>query len=245
LFGSGNEAAFFGKEGGYMARLKRIVVPGLPHHVAQRGIRRCNTFVDLQDREVYSRLLLASCQKYSLTIFSYCWMTNHIHLIAVPQYETSLALVLRDTNGLYALYFNRKYGFSGHLWQARFYSCVLDEFHLWSAIRYVERNPVRAGLVIRAEQYSWSSAAAHCLSKQDDLLTPVVPPLLICDWSAWLAGEDDPNELKAIRRNTGTGRPLGSRSFLQHLEILLDRPLMPCKRGPKTRGDTRALDVLT
>jgi len=228
-----------------MARLKRIVVPGLPHHVTQRGVRRCDTFIDLQDREVYARLLLTSCQKYSLAILSYCWMTNHTHLIAVPQYETSLALVLRDTNGLYAVYFNRKYGFSGHLWQARFYSCVLDELHLWSAIRYVERNPVRAGLVRRAEDYLWSSAAAHCLAKPDALLAPVEPASpLIPDWSAWLAGQEDPSELKAIRINTGTGRPLGSKSFLQHLEVLLGRPLVPRKRGPKPRCPNPALEIV-
>jgi putative transposase len=222
-----------------MARLKRIVVPGLPHHVTQRGVRRCDTFVDPQDREVYARLLLSSCQEYSLAVHAYCWMTNHVHLIAVPQYETSLAFVLRDTSGLYALYFNRKYGFSGHLWQARFYSCVLDESHYWSAIRYVERNPVRARMIARAQDYSWSSAAAHCLYREDPLLTPLEPlPQLIPGWSEWLVGEEDPAELKAIRENTGTGRPLGSKEFLEQLEARLGRPVTPQKRGRKPQTPT-------
>ncbi len=147
-----------------MARLKRIVVPGLPHHITQRGVRRADIFLEPEDRQVYGRLLVAACEQYSLVSQAYCWMTNHIHLIAVPTYETSLAFVMRDTSGLYAIYFSN-YVFSGHLWQARFYSCVLDEDHFWSAIRYVERNPVRARMVGRAEDYRWSSARAHCLKR--------------------------------------------------------------------------------
>jgi len=160
-------------------------------------------------------------------------------MVAVPDYEASLALVLRDTNGLYAVYFNRKYGFTGHLWQARFYSCVLDESHFWTAVRYVERNPVRAKMVLRAEDYRWSSAAAHCLRRQDPLLTDLgsIPPL-IADWSMWLADEEDPAELAAIRRNTGTGRPWGDKAFLEKLEARLGRPVTPQKRGRKPQSQS-------
>jgi putative transposase len=166
-------------------------------------------------------------------------MTNHVHLIAVPHYESSLALVLRDANGLYAIYFNRKYGFAGHLWQSRFFSCVLDEDHLWPAIGYVERNPVRARMVIRAEEYRWSSAATHCLERTDSLLTPLGPtPRLIADWSAWLAEEDDPEELKAIRNSTSTGRPLASKSYVEQLEHQLGRALLPRRRGRRPRNAT-------
>lgn len=228
-----------------MARLKRIVIPGLPHHVTQRGVHQCDTFVEIQDREVYSRLLRTCCEKYSLAILAYCWMTNHVHLIAVPQYESSLALVLRDANGLYALYFNRKYGFTGHLWQARFYSCVLDEDHFWSAIGYVERNPVRARMVVRAEEYRWSSAAAHCLDKPDSLLTPLGPtPRLISDWSAWLAEEDDGEELKAIRMSTRIGRPFASQSYLEQLERELGRTLLPRRRGRRPGSAAARAELL-
>ena len=149
------------------------MVPGLPHHITQRGVRRSDIFLEPEDRQVYGRLLVAACEQYSMTIQAYCWMTNHVHLIAVPTYETSLTFVMRDASGLYAVYFNSKYGFSGHLWQARFYSCVMDEDHVWSAIRYVERNPVRAKMVSEAENYPWSSAAAHSLSQPDPLLAPL------------------------------------------------------------------------
>jgi len=220
-----------------MARLKRVVVPGLPHHVTQRGVRRCDTFIEPQDREVYGRLMLDNCRRYSLAIHAYCWMTNHVHLVAVPGDENSLAFALRDTSGLYATYFNRKYGYSGHLWQARFFSCVLDEQRYWPVIRYVERNPVRARMVSRAEDYSWSSAPAHCCGQTDPLVTPFERPQLIADWSAWLADEEEGAELKAIRLHTRTGRPLGSESFLKELEARLGRPITPQKRGPKPKGD--------
>ena len=99
-------------------------------------------------------------------------MTNHVHLIAVPAGPQSLALTMRDTHQAYAAWLNRKTGQSGHLWQGRFFSCVLDpdDSHYWSAVRYVERNPVRAGLVQRAEQYPWSSAAVHCGRRPDKRL---------------------------------------------------------------------------
>ena len=219
-----------------MARLRRIVVPGLPHHITQRGVRRSDIFLDPQDREVYTRLLLVSCRQYSLAVQACCWMTNHIHLIGVPGYENSRAFVLRDTSGLYAVYFNSKYGISGHLWQARFYSCVLDEERFWPAIRYVERNPVRARMVSRPQDYPWSSATAHCLDQADPLLTPPLQrPAVITDWGAWLADQEDAAMLHTIRRHTGTGRPLGSRAFVQELEDRLGRPLLPRKPGPKPK----------
>jgi len=218
-----------------MARLKRIVVPGLPHHITQRGVRRSDIFLDPEDREVYGRLLVASCQQYSMSIQAYRWMTNHVHLVASPTYETSLAFVMRDTSGLYAVYFNSKYGFSGHLWQARFYSCLLDEEHFWSAIRYVERNPVRARMVGQAEDYRWSSARAHCFSEADPLLAPLQAAPVLSDWREWLADEEEAVLLNLIRRHTGTGRPLGSQSFLEDLEGRLGRALIPRRPGRKPR----------
>jgi putative transposase len=162
-------------------------------------------------------------------------MTNHVHLIAVPTYESSLTFVVRDASGLCAVYFNSKYGFSGHLWQARFYSCLPDEEHFWSAIRYVERNPVRAKMVSEAENYPWSSAAARCLSQPDPLLAPLQPPAPISDWRSWLHDEEEATLPHLIRRHTGTGRPLWSKSFLQDQEARLGRPLIPRKAGRKPR----------
>lgn len=135
-------------------------------------------------------------------------------------------------HGEYAEYFNEKYEVTGHLWEGRFFSCVLDEWHFWQAIRYVERNPVRAGLVDRAENYEWSSAATHC-GLRDDPLLKAIPPLpgSFGDWSAWLAIEELDADLAEIRKGTRTGRPCGSELFLKDLERKLGRVLVPNKRG--------------
>jgi len=137
-------------------------VPGYPHHVTQRGNRRADVFETEDDRHAYLRFLKKYGQRHGLDIWAYCLMTNHIHLVAVPEREESLARALRDAHTVYAMRVNTRTQQSGHVWQGRFYSCVLDEWHLWAAVRYVERNPVRAGMVDRAEDHPWSSARAHC-----------------------------------------------------------------------------------
>jgi putative transposase len=157
-------------------------------------------------------------------------MPNHIHLVAIPDEPDSLSVVLRRTHGRYANYLNARRGRTGHLWQNRFYSCALDRAHLSVALRYVERNPVRAGFAGPVEQYPWSSAAAH-LSGHD--------PRKILDMSFWQdrgAAEDwrsllaTPEEILAVRllqRATFTGRPVGSAGFIDQLETQLGRILRP------------------
>jgi putative transposase len=167
-------------------------------------------------------------------------MPNHIHLIAVPEKHESLALALHDTHTAYAVWANRKQGASGHLWQGRFYSCVMDETHLTAAARYVERNPVRAGMVPRAEEYAWSSAAAHCGTRSDNLITPDCPLTgMIPDWSRWLADEDI-QAVQEIRQRTRTGKPCVNPEFVALLESMTGRSLRPAKRGrkPLIRGQT-------
>src|SRR2546427_5268480 len=129
-----------------MGRLARIVFPEFPHHVTQRGNRRQNVFRDDQDRQKFLELLVHCLKRDSIDIWSYTLMTNHIHLIAVPMKEKGLSEAMRDCLSDYALFFNKRYGYNGHLWQQRFYSSVLGSEHLWNAVRYVERNPVRAGI---------------------------------------------------------------------------------------------------
>ena len=219
-----------------MPKLPRVVVPGYPHHITQRGNRRAPIFNEPNDRKVYLDLLGQYAERYSLHIWTYALMTNHVHLVAAPEQEPALSATIRDTYSGYATYFNRTYGFVGHLWQCRFYSCVLDSSHLRSAVRYVERNPVRAGLVRRAEEYAWSSAAAHCGLREDLLLSDGFPteewPL---DWSMWLEGEESEDEITRIRQRTFTGHPSGSKTFVKDLERLLGRPLSPQKPGPKPK----------
>jgi putative transposase len=142
-----------------MPRRKRLIVPGLPHHITQRGNNRGQVFDSDTDRQVFLDLLGRYSQQYSLAIWSYCLMTNHVHLVAEPASERSTRNVLGRLEADYARYLNVRRRTSGHLWQARFYSVPMDFSHCWRAIAYVERNPVRAGIVETAEEYRWSSAA--------------------------------------------------------------------------------------
>jgi putative transposase len=219
-----------------MPRRARIVVPGCAHHVTQRGNRQSNVFRDDEDHLYYMELLLEQSISHHAWIWTYTLMTNHIHTIAVPQSETALSEVFRDTHAIYGQWFNRKYGLSGHLWQGRFYSCVLDDAHLWAAVKYVERNPVRAHLVARAEDYRWSSARAHVYGDHDLLLDPGLPLTeIIKDWAEWLAAENTADELTAIRVATARDVPLGDKAFIQRLESELGRTLGTLKPGRKSK----------
>jgi len=168
-------------------------------------------------------------------------MDNHVHIIAVPERNDSLGKAMKAAHGEYSSYFNTKYGLVGHVWQGRFKSFVMEESHCWNAIRYVELNPVRAGVVVRAEDYLWSSAAAHCGLRGDILLSGDCPLVKeIRNWSEWLKIDNPVGADDLIRRHTRTGRPLGSELFLSGLEILTGRKLLPQKRGPRPRPKSPA-----
>ena len=153
-----------------MPRVARIVVPSAPHHVTQRGNNHQDVFFVDGDHRVYLELLGERAERYGLAVLGYCLMTNHVHLVVVPSSEEALAKAIGRTHFAYTQYVNRLHGRSGHLWQNRFYSCMLDEPHLWSAMSYVERNPVRARIVRVAWRYRWSSAAAHVGGGDDSRL---------------------------------------------------------------------------
>jgi putative transposase len=221
-----------------MPRFKRLVVPGMPHHLVQRGNHGMNVFLDDHDREVFLRMLKEASDYHGLANLGYNLMTNHEHLVSIPKYENSLSLTMRDLLGPYAAYFNRKYGLNGRLWQGRFYSVVLDESHFWAALRYVELNPVRAGIVRRAEHYRWSSVPAHCGLCEDTLLAPLpAGASLIGDWSAWLKAGDSNSQLDLIRKRTKTGRPCGAEPFVRELERITGRILIPRRVGRPSKQD--------
>jgi putative transposase len=170
----------------------------------------------------------------SLRIWAYCLMLNHVHFVAVPPAANSLGIALRGAHGTYADYFNTKYGHVGHLWGERFHSSVLDEAYLWNAIRYVERNPVRAGIVNRAEDYRWSSAPVRCGLRSDPLLSDDCPLLTaIPDWSAWLRNELPVEHMSFLRQHTHTGRPCGDDAFVRELGVRLGRDLGTKRPGPR------------
>ena len=193
-----------------MPRFARVVVPECLHHVTQRGNARRDVFYSPADRRVYLGLLKHYAEHYGLRILGYCLMTNHVHLVAVP--AEALARTLREVHGRYARYRNALDRSSGHVWQNRYYSCAVEEVALGSVMKYVELNPVRAGLVRAAEDYFWSSAAAH-LGGADPADLVALEPWWASGWSAeeWaevLRREEGNSTL--IREATYSGRPPGS-----------------------------------
>ena len=210
-----------------MPRVARIVVPGVTHHVTQRGNDEQDVFFVEDDRRVYLELLRDQGQRFGFRQEGYCLMTNHIHVVGVPAQEESLAKAVGRTHFLYSQYVNKMHGRSGHLWQNRFYSCAVDEGHALNALCYVELNPVRAGLVKKAWDYSWSSAAAHCGADKAN------PYLDLMTWRENTSAKEwkatlkkvarDKGAQEAVRRSTHTGRPLGADSFLSKVEHLLGR----------------------
>ena len=211
-----------------MPRGARLVLPGLPHHLTHRGNNRQEVFRDEEDRLTYLALLRHYAPKHGLKVLGYCLMTNHVHLAAVPEREDSLARAMGCAHLRYAQAFNWRYGECGHRWQGRFYSCALDDSHLIAALRYVERNPVRAGMTARAWEYGWSSAAAHLGDRDPSGLLDVrewQTRFWAAEWRRMLSEPEEEGQLRAIRLQTRTGRPLGSQGFLERLEILLGRHL--------------------
>jgi putative transposase len=165
-------------------------------------------------------------------------MENHIHLVLVPADRYGLATAVAQAHWHYTTLINKRENWCGHLWQARFSSFVLNDSYLRAVVRYVELNPVRGGLVKKAELYKYSSARAHMEGSPDPYLDHL--PLLdeIKDWSEYLRGEVDHEDLLKLRKHVSTGRPLGSKEFLEELSRKLNIEFMPKKRGPKPNSVT-------
>ncbi len=153
-----------------MGRFARVVAVDVPHHVTQRGNARQVILGSDEDRLTYLALLRQYSELHGMGLLGYCLMSNHVHLISVPHAQDALAQALKQAHGRYATYWNARRASSGHVWQGRFYSCPLDESHLWEALRYVELNPVRAGMVASAEEWRWSSARVHCGTESVDAM---------------------------------------------------------------------------
>jgi putative transposase len=219
-------------------RLARAVAPGIPHHVTQRGNRRQPVFFEPSDYQCYIQLLGEWSRKYSVAIWAYCLMPNHVHLIAVPSSEDALARSIGEAHRRYTRMIHFHENWRGYLWQGRFASYPMDENYLQKAVRYVELNPVRAGLSACAWDYKWSSARAHIRGENDELVA--VGPMLerVEDWREYLTSPVSESDVAVMRRHTRTGRPLGSESFVDRLQGQLGRILRPLKPWTKTRTST-------
>lgn len=218
-----------------MPRVARIVAEGLPHHITQRGNYHQNTFLDDRDREQYLRWLEEYSRKSGFSILVYCLMPNHIHVIGIPAIKESLSKTFHQTHTRYSQYLNRKLNTKGHLWQGRFYSCVLDEKHLMIAAKYVERNPVKANLVNQPWEWKWSSASAHIASNKDRsiLLSDIFSIINMThdQWKQYISFPEAVEDLKILKGHTLTGRPLGSEEFVKRLELKYHKRLVALPRG--------------
>ena len=216
-----------------MPRIARAVIPGCPHHLIQRGNRRLRVFFSDEDKAFYLTLLKRHIEKQGIALWAFCLMENHVHMIAVPLTMDGFARGIGEAHRKYTSAINTREDWKGYLWQGRFITYPLDECHLYAAVRYVERNPVRAGLVTLAEDYEWSSARAHIRKEPHPLLSSCPLEIAIEDWAAYLGQEDSPEDTKKIVEHEHTGRPLGSEDFVKRLEALTGRVLAPKRRGRK------------
>lgn len=219
-----------------MARMARTVFEGVPHHITQRGNRRQRVFFCDEDYRTYLRLLSTYCRPGEVEVWAYCLMPNHVHLVLVPNDKERLVRSIGETHRRYTRYINFREKWKGYLWQGRFMSNPMDESYLRATVRYVELNPVKAGLVECAENWRWSSARAHLAEKDDGIVT--VAPMLerIENWGQYLSNDRGKATDQLIRLHARTGRPLGSDCFVDKLEQLCGKSLRPGKPGPKT-GD--------
>ena len=219
-----------------MPRTARIVIADYLYHVTQRGNYRQLVFEEDRDRINYLQLIQKYSLKYQLDIFAYCLMPNHVHFIVRPRQKESLSQTFCRVHQIYSTYFHGKRGIKGHLWQERFYSCLLHGDHIRNAVRYVERNPVRAKLAYRPWEYVWSTAMAH-LGREYKLikLADIREYLDISSWQDYLMGDETDNELKIIRQATLKNQVLGPVEFVKRLEEKLHRMILKKSRGrPKT-----------
>ena len=219
-----------------MARLARVVIPGLPHHVTQRGNHREAVFFSDDDYRAYLDLISRAAPASGTEIWAYCLMPNHVHFIMTPSHADGLRATFAEAHRRYSARIHASLKLTGHLWQGRFSSTAMDERHLIAAARYVAMNPVAAGITRRAADWPWSSASAH-LAGTDDAVVTVTPLLArIEDFAGLLAGAEDETAIRALLRSRTTGRPVGAADWIKALEVQTQRHLAPAKRGPKRKA---------
>jgi putative transposase len=222
-----------------MPGIARVTVPGIPHHITQRGNRRQKTFFNKEDYTVYINLMAEWCSNCNVEIWAYCLMPNHVHLIAVPEKEDGLAKAIGEAHRRYTRSINFREGWRGHLWQGRFASYPMDDVYLLAAVRYVELNPVRARLVKKPELWKFSSAAAHVYNQRDILVKPSTLNEMVHDWKEFLSLSPSEEDIRILQLHERTGRPLGNENFLTRLEKSLSRVLKLKKPGRKPKKNKK------
>jgi putative transposase len=217
-----------------MPKFPRLVVPGYPHHVTQRGVRKQQTFFEREDYLAYVDLIQRQKLEAGVDVWAYCLMPNHIHMVVVPYDVQSLSKLFQSVHHRYARWVNAKHEWRGHLWQERFYSVVMDERHALAAMRYVELNPVRAGICSAPASWEWSSARGSLGLKSDSLLDESEVRRLIPDWSSFLHENSSEDEIVSIRSQTQIGRPTGNDNFIDDIEQKTGRRVRRRNPGPRS-----------
>lgn len=222
-----------------MPRIARAVAQGFPHHVIQRGNNKADIFFDEEDRRQYLGLVKKYSEKWSASMLAYCLMTNHCHMMIRPSSESSLFKMMQGVTLCYTQHVNRKYERTGRLWESRYHSCIVgEERYLWAVARYIEQNPVQAGIVSRAEDYDYSSARSHVKGIDDEVLgEELFTHDRREDYIKLLNSRIPEEEKNAVRYCTRTGRPFGDELFINGLEQSLKRQLAKGLKGRPKRKD--------
>ncbi len=221
-----------------MARLARVVIPGLPHHVTQRGNRRERVFFEDADYAAYLDLIATAAKRAGTAIWSYRLMPNHVHFIMAPAGPDGLRDTFAEAHRRYTARIHQRFKWTGHLWQGRFGSVAMDDDHMLAAARYVPMNPVRAGMVARPEDWPWSSARAHLAGRDDGIVSVAPLAAWIDDFAAFFAHPEEEVAMGEVLRSASTGRPAGAAEWLADLETATQRRLARERRGPKPKAAT-------
>lgn len=228
-----------------MARLSRVVVPELPLHVIQRGTNRCEIFLDERDYQFFLNCMQESCEEHGCDVHAYVLMTNHVHFLLTPRSESGPSALMHAVGSRYALYFNHRYDRIGTLWQGRYRGAIVDsDEYFFVCARYIELNPVRAGMVRAPADYRWSSYVRNALGRPDPLVRPhdLVDSLgnsleeRCAAYAAMFDAQIDDMTLGAIRESTNKGWALGGTGFRKRIETTTGKRVAP-RRGVAGRVD--------
>ena len=216
-----------------MPRIARTIVSNIPYHVTQRGNRKQDIFFSSDDRKRYLDWLFLYSSIYRFDILAYCLMTNHVHIVGIPRKSDSMSRTIQTVHMRHTQAVNRERSWTGHLWHSRYFSTALDNSYLWQAIRYVEQNPVRAGLVRKSEEYPWSSAMYHCGLEEHSriIFEDDEYKSMFDDWRTYLAEVPDDEALAVLRRRTMTGIPCGDDRFINMISRSVGRRIVERSRG--------------
>ena len=224
-----------------MARQARIVLSNTAHHITQRGNRGDFIFFEKGDYQTYLGLLNEQCENLGISLYSYCLLPNQVHFIAEPREAKNLSRAIGETHRRYTNIINKRQGWTGHLFQNRFFSYACDEQYLLRAARYIETLPVTLKLTARPQNYLWSSAKGRIrINQKNNFIKPFNSFHTVDNWEEYLVRPMNESEMNMIQLHLQTGRPRGSNIFLDTIERQIGRSVRPKKRGRKPKNKEQA-----